>query len=271
MKNYARQLRSDEVREEYDTIIIDTVGLMWTLCEKFVKTQKDVEDLTDIAYGKGHRAVKEEFQEVISSLGQMGYTLVFISHAEKKDYTDSMGVSHSGITPALDRRPKEIISSLVDVLMFVCQEPDGNGGNKPIAFFRGGTYGDIEIEAGSRYKEGLPVKIQFNYDELVKAIQSADEAMLSSGIQISSENKTILEQTKIETESAPTKTFSESYKEANTLLNKLKKRIEGGETDLIEKMTSIIEGYLGAGKKLSEVTPSQQGLMEAAVADLSQL
>ena len=57
----------------------------------------------------------------------MGYTLIFISHAEKKDYVDTLGVSHSGITPALDKRPKEIISGLVDVFMFVCQEADGNG------------------------------------------------------------------------------------------------------------------------------------------------
>ena len=49
----------------------------------------------------------------------MGYTLVFISHAEKKDYQDSVGV-HSGITPTLDKKTKRIISGLVDVMAFVC-------------------------------------------------------------------------------------------------------------------------------------------------------
>ena len=42
MKNYAKQLKKEEVRNVYDTIIIDTVGLMWGLCEKFIKTQKDI-------------------------------------------------------------------------------------------------------------------------------------------------------------------------------------------------------------------------------------
>lgn len=271
MKNYAKQLKKPEVRAMYDTLIIDTAPLMWGLAEKFVKTQKDIEDLTDLGFGKGYRAVRDEFQDVINSLGQMGYTLVFISHAEKKDYVDALGVSHSGITPAMDKRPREIISGLVDVYMFVCQESDGNGGNRPVAFCRGGTYGDVEIEAGSRYGDGLPVKINFNYDELVKAVQSADEAMLSAGIKISTENKTILEEAKETATDVKKKSFSEVYKEVTSTINKLKERIVAGEADLAETMTGIIEQYLGAGKKITEATPAQQDLVEAALAELKEL
>ena len=271
MKNYAKQLKKPEVREMYDTLIIDTAPLMWGLAEKFVKTQKDIEDLTDLGFGKGYRAVRDEFQDVINSLGQMGYTLVFISHAEKKDYVDALGVSHSGITPAMDKRPREIISGLVDVFMFVCQESDGNGGNHPVAFLRGGTYGDVEIEAGSRYGDGLPVKINFNYDELVKAVQSADEAMLSAGVKISTENKTILEEAKEAEATTKKKSFSEVYKEVTTTINKLKERIVAGESDLAETMTGIIDQYLGVGKKITEATPAQQDLVEAALAELKEL
>lgn len=271
MKNYAKQLKKEEVRAMYDTIIIDTVPLMWGCAEKFVKTQKDIEDLTDLGFGKGYRAVRDEFQDVINSLGQMGYTLIFIAHAEKKDYMDTMGVNHSGITPALDKRPKEIISGLVDVFMFVCQEADGNGGNKPVAFLRGGIYNDVEIEAGSRYKEGLPTKIDFNYDELVKAVQSADEAMLSSGVKISTENKTILEMAKEEEATTGKRSFAEVYKETTATINTIKERIANGETELIEKLTTIIESYLGAGKKITEATPAQQELVEAALAEIKEL
>ena len=225
MKNYAKQLKKEEVRAMYDTLIIDTAPLMWGLDEKFIKTQKDIEDLTDLGFGKGYRAVRDEFQDVITSLGQMGYTLIFISHAEKKDYVDTMGVTHSGITPALDKRPKEILSGLVDVYMYVCQEADGNGGNKPVAFLRGGIYNDVEIEAGSRYKDGLPIKIDFNYDELVKAIQSADEAMLSAGVKISTENKTILEEAVEEEKTTTKRSFAETYKETTKVINSIKERI----------------------------------------------
>jgi hypothetical protein len=269
MKNYAKQLRKQEVRDIYDTIIIDTAPLMWGCAEKFVKTQKDIEDLTDLGFGKGYRAVRDEFQDVINSLGQMGYTLIFIAHAEKKDYMDTMGVNHSGITPALDKRPKEIISGLVDVYMFINAEADGNGGNKSVAYLRGGGYGSTEIEAGSRYGEGLPTKIDFSYDNLVKAVQSADEAMLSAGVKISTENKTILEATKDE---VPAKrSFTEVYKETTAEVNKIKERIANGETELIEKLTAIIENYLGVGKKITEATPAQQELVEAALAEIKEL
>ena len=271
MKNYAKQLKKEEVRALYDTIIIDTVGLMWGLAEKFVKTQKDIEDLTDLGFGKGYRAVRDEFQDVINSLGQMGYTLVFISHAEKKDYVDTLGISHSGITPALDKRPKEIVSGLVDVYTFINAEPDGNGGNKSVAYLRGGTYGNTEVEAGSRYGEGLPVKIDWSYEELVKAVQSADEAMLSSGISISADNKTILEMAKEEETATAKRSFAEVYKETTATINIIKERIANGETELIEKLTNIIEGYLGAGKKITEATPAQQELVEAALAEIKEL
>ena len=268
----AKQLKKAEVREMYDTIIIDTVPLMWGCAERFVKTQKDIEDLTDLGFGKGYRAVRDEFQDIINSLGQMGYTLIFIAHSEKKDYVDTMGVNHSGITPALDKRPKEIVSGLVDVFMFVCQEADGNGGNKPVAFLRGGKYNDVEIEAGSRYKDGLPSKINFNYNELVKAVQSADEAMLSAGVEISTENKTILEESKDTTDTvAPKRSFAETYKETTQVINKIKERIAAGEEELVDKLTSIIESYLGAGKKITEATPQQQELVEAALAEIKEL
>lgn len=214
--------------------------------------------------------MRDEFQDVINSLGQMGYTLVFISHAEKKEYQDSLGVTHNGITPALDKRPKEIISGLVDVFMFICQEPDANGSNKPVAYLRGGKYGDLEIEAGSRYGDGLPIKIPFNYDELVKAIQGADNAMMSAGVQISATNKTILEATK-DTQPAKKRSFTEVYKEVTNTLNVLKGRIANGDEELSAKITNIVEQYLGAGKKITEATPSQIDLVEAALTELKAL
>lgn len=274
LKNYVKQLKKQEVREMYNTIILDTVDIMWGLAEKFVKVQADVEDLTDMAFGKGYRKVRDEFQDVINGLGQMGYTLIFISHAEKKDYTDVLGVTHSGITPTLDKRPKEIITGLVDVMTFINEESDGNGGNKSVAYFRGGVYGEntkVEIEAGSRYGEGLPIKIDWSYDNLIKAVQGADEAMVASGVEISAKNKTILEE-KQEADSKKTKrTFSEVYSDVTATLEIIKTKIVAGDNELQGKVTSIVESYLGAGKKITEATPAQQDLVEAALKELKEL
>ena len=76
--------------------------------------------------------------------------------------------------------------------------------------------------------------------------------MLSSGIKISAENKTILEESK-DVKKTKKRPFPEAYQEVNAVLNKLRERISGGETDLSERITSIVENYLGAGKKITEL------------------
>ena len=53
--------------------------------------------------------------------------------------------------------------------------------------------------------------------------------------------------------------------------NKIKERIANGEEELIEKLTNIIESYLGVGKKITEATPQQQELVEAALAEIKEL
>lgn len=95
--------------------------------------------------------------------------------------------------------------------------------------------------------------------------------MLSAGVKISTENKTILEET-VEVEKTTTKrSFAETYKETTQVINSIKERIAKGEEDLIEKMTNIIDSYLGVGKKITEATPAQQDLVEAALAEIKEL
>ena len=67
------------------------------------------------------------------------------------------------------------------------------------------------------------------------------------------------------------RSFAEVYKETTATINTIKERIANGETELIEKLTTIIESYLGAGKKITEATPAQQELVEAALAEIKEL
>ena len=94
--------------------------------------------------------------------------------------------------------------------------------------------------------------------------------MLSLGVKISTENKTILEMTKEEA-TVSKRSFAEVYKETTATVNAIKERIANGETELIEKLTNIIESYLGVGKKITEATPAQQELVEAALAEIKEL
>lgn len=273
IKNYAKQLRKPEVRELYDTIVIDTVSILWDYCERFITTQREIDDLSDQGFGKAYKAARKEFEETIHSLGQMGYAIVFLSHADKAETKIDSERTKVAYSLDMSTRPAKIIQRLVDVLVFVKQEKTGANTNKPVAYLRGGFYDDEEIDAGSRYKEGLPSKIDFSYEELDKAIKAADEAMLASGVKASEKNKTVLEEIG-ERESKSKKkerTFTEVYKETNDIIESLKIRMAEGEEDLRDNLVKIVETYLGPGKKLLEATPSQKDLVEAALAEIKEL
>lgn len=54
-KMVLRQLATPEVQERFDTITIDTVGIMWEMCEQFICAQNGVQKISDIPWGKLHR------------------------------------------------------------------------------------------------------------------------------------------------------------------------------------------------------------------------
>lgn len=47
-----KQLEDPEVQAMYDTISIDTVGIMWEMCEQFICAQNGVQKIADIPWGK---------------------------------------------------------------------------------------------------------------------------------------------------------------------------------------------------------------------------
>lgn len=51
-KQTLRQLAKPEVKEVYETIVIDTVSIAWDLCEQFICAQNGVQKISDIPWGK---------------------------------------------------------------------------------------------------------------------------------------------------------------------------------------------------------------------------
>lgn len=272
MKNYVKQLAEDEMKSVIKTIIIDTASLMWNCCVEFIKTQKNLEDLGDLGFGKGHKIANQEFCSVINELGKLGYTLIFLNHSVKKDYTDNLGNLHKqSINIALDKQPKEILTALADLTIFIRGEFDPvTNKNKTVAYLRAGTYGTDQIEdAGGRYAY-IPEKIEWSFSNLENVIVEADKRMLDSGITISSENKTILEEEgsiTVELE----RPWAEVIKEVNEVLTVIAGKVNAGDTSLNKKTKDIIANYLGAGRKITEATSAQQELVEAALSELKSL
>ena len=90
-----RQLKNTEVKEKFETIIVDTADIAYDYCEKYICANAKrpdggfgVDTIADIPYGKGYGLVEKEFDECLRSIVQMDYGLVIISHATDKTFTD---------------------------------------------------------------------------------------------------------------------------------------------------------------------------------------
>lgn len=68
MRQVYRELKKPEVKEVYSSIIIDTVDIAADYCKKYVCDQNDIDDLTDLDFGKGWTKFKDEFNEIFRGL-----------------------------------------------------------------------------------------------------------------------------------------------------------------------------------------------------------
>lgn len=58
MRSAYRDLKKPEVKEMFDSVIIDTIDLASDYCKKYVCNQNDIESLSELGYGKHFAVVK---------------------------------------------------------------------------------------------------------------------------------------------------------------------------------------------------------------------
>ena len=169
-KLYLRQLEKPELKEKFNTITIDTVGLAWEMCEQYICSQNSVQKISDIPWGGGYTACKKEFEACLRKITQLGYGLVIIAHSEKRVEKRSDDSEVEILGPAIPKRAYDIVNQLVDIIGYIDVTWDEDGGSERWLY----TRKTPTIMAGSRFKY-LPPKIKFGYEELVNAISKAIE------------------------------------------------------------------------------------------------
>lgn len=169
-KLYLRQLEKPELKEKFNTITIDTVGLAWEMCEQYICSQNSVQKISDIPWGGGYTACKKEFEACLRKITQLGYGLVIIAHSEKRVEKRSDDSEVEILGPAIPKRAYDIVNQLVDIIGYIDVTWDEDGGSERWLY----TRKTPTIMAGSRFKY-LPPKIKFGYEELVDAISKAIE------------------------------------------------------------------------------------------------
>lgn len=159
-----RQLKREEVRQEFDTIIIDTVSLLAGQCVNYVNNKHGVTALGDAEWGKGWNDYKSELSENFNVLAQKGYGIVFISHS--KEQKNEQGEVTSS-EPALDNSTMAIVNALVDVILFL--NPEGNEEDRSVF-----AYSNLPANIVTKTRiRGLSKRFEFNFENLETEMKSA--------------------------------------------------------------------------------------------------
>ena len=258
-KKLFSELKTPEVQEKFQTIVIDTADIAYGYCEKFICSREGVDTIGDIPYGKGYALVSSEFDEAIRKILQLNYGLILISHAKTKTEKNAKGEDvASQIVPTLDNRGRLICERTCDIIGYSRSVTNESGGTETRLFMRGTP----QYVAGSRFKY-VPESIEFTYDNLVNAIANAidmEEKAMGSEFITDEASNTHLEE--------PAYDFPQLMKDFQNIAGDL---IQKNGNSVAVKITTIVEKHLGKGKKVNECTEEQAAQIDLILFDLKQL
>lgn len=253
-KMVLKQLERPEAQEIYDTVTIDTVGIMWEMCEQYICAQNQVTSIGDIPWGKGYSLCKREFESCLRKITMLGYGLIIIAHVdkriEKKDDESEIEI----VSPAIPKRAYEIVNQLVDIIGYIDVVYDDDGSSKRILC----TRSTPTVMAGSRFPY-LPPKIPFGYKELTNAVADAIEKSekLDGAVIVDSVERTEDDE----------RSFEEVQDEGRVLWTKL---VEANPANA-QRVMKIVENIFGRQMKLSEIQEDQKDLFELVIAEMKTL
>lgn len=250
MKQVLRQLDDPEVKGMFKTIVIDTVDIASQLCEKYVCSQLDIENIGDGGWTKnGWSKVKKEWETVFRTIAMKGYAVVFISHSKERTITNKDQTTYNAIGPSCSNAYNEIIKNMVDIEGYI----DVNKGERTLIL----RSEDGTIECKSRFAY-IEKAIPFSYDSLVDAMNRAiDKEASDTG------NKFITTDKEARADIV-TYNFDELMAEFKNMTSTLMTKDQAYGP----KITAIIEKHLGKNKKISDATIAQAEVIAVINAEI---
>ena len=245
MKTLLRDFKKPEVKERYQSIIVDTADVAAEACQKYICNQLGIENIGDGGWStNGWAKYKKEFEETFRTLTQLGYAVVFISHEKEKTIKPKEGEEYQQIGSSIQSSAMSIIENMSDIIGYAHPIIDANGEAKRVLTLRSINN---DIRCGCRFRYIEP-EIEFSYDALTKALNKAiDIEASTTGTQyVTNEREAVV---------APIE-----YDHA-ALVDEFNKLCVGlcqkDDVYYRPKIVSIVDKYLGKGKKVGETTPDQ--------------
>lgn len=253
-----RQLGQPKAHDIYDTVVIDTVGQAYTLCEEFICAQAGVQKLGDIPYGAGYASCKKEFESALRKITMLGFGVCCICHSEVKKEAGPNDTVVEVVSPAMPSRAADVVNRLVDIIAYIDVSYDENG--QAVRSFI--TRRTPTIMAGSRLPY-LDAVIPFSYESLVDAIGRAiDRQQEIDGAKVVD---TAIAQVESKLD------YNALMAEASALWKQIV--VIDGEVneDAARRVQKRVEMIFGRIVKISEITEDQVDLLNLVVMDMRDL
>ena len=257
-KKISKQFKRPEVKELYDTILIDTADKMGEMLEKYICSTLGIAEIGDADGGAGYLAVTKYVNEFLDSLTDEGYTVIIIGHDTEKQMKDALGKKYTRHVPRGNKRVIAAIADAVDIVGY-CESNgfDEETGEEILStiYLKDGKY----FKARSRWihiqSSVQPFTIKGVEQALVEAIKKSEKED-GSEFYVDKKEPTI----------APTKmTFEEVCDEIKEIAKQIKD-ITGEYTIY----TTAVENRLGEGMKVSECTTKHQEVLEELLDELKE-
>lgn len=163
----------------FDTIVIDTLDRVWSMCEDVVVADANEPSINmgKLGYGNGYKLVANKVMRILRMLASLPQGLIIITHAVSEDAVDMANNKIVRVFPALpdmkNISPRAEVLGFVDMIGYfhVLNERDATGSvvsqKHLIAFAPGDTY-----EAGDRTGR-LPKLCPANWEAITAAWNAA--------------------------------------------------------------------------------------------------
>lgn len=174
--NALEEARRNRTDLPFANVCIDTAGVAFGLCTRFINTQLGIIHESDAKYGKGSQMIEREFRAQITRLCNLGFGVIMIAHtAEKTRSNGKTGPQKEEWTELAVDLPKkalDVIPPLADLILYFAKEFDEN---EDRFFHVIKTQRTYALEAGCRYPSGwapMPETIDMSYAALEEAWNS---------------------------------------------------------------------------------------------------
>lgn len=167
-RDVVRQLKDPKVQETYETIVIDTVGLLTDMCMKFICDKDGVAELSEIPWGQGWTKFKKEFRTQLNTIAQLGYGIVLIAHSDVKKDNETGQITSA--LPMMDKKPRESVIALVDFILYLQKEPADYNPDVITVYAYSQLASAIETKTRARH---LKPRFEFTFENLENEVVAA--------------------------------------------------------------------------------------------------